>query len=149
MLLKILIDNFIALILILDCANCLILTGSLNRNKDWTFLGKFCFISEKGNIVFNLTYPDDYATQNLLFYYDSQWPNVYPEVSNQNCATRETFLTPSQIFNLTSTSSDCTLKSGKISCYASRGFNLARPRWWFIVSLFNYWELAFNFKLYF
>lgn len=51
----------------------------------------------------------------------------------QSCAKKESYLTTDQIFNLTELSTECSLTNGYISCKAYRGFNLARPRWWFIV----------------
>jgi hypothetical protein len=41
------------------------------------FLGKFCFISEKGRIDFSISYPAKYGIINLLFYYDIEWTNIY------------------------------------------------------------------------
>ena len=49
--------------------------------KDWIYLGKFCFITEIGKVSMSLEYPLSYAKENLIFYYDSQWPMVYPEVA--------------------------------------------------------------------
>lgn len=50
--------------------------------KDWMFLGKFCFISEEGRVKYSISYPVKYGVSNLLFYYDAEWPNVYPKSSS-------------------------------------------------------------------
>ena len=41
------------------------------------FVEKFCFVST-GKIEMKLNYSTNFQPQNLLLYYDDQWPKVYP-----------------------------------------------------------------------
>ncbi|XP_046548458.1 transmembrane protein 145-like [Haliotis rubra] len=66
--------------------------GNLQSNSDWEFLGRFCFLSSKGSLVYSFMYPVDYGTQEVLLYYDaaSQWDAVYKKnkdlfVSGSDC----------------------------------------------------------------
>jgi len=42
------------------------------------FVGKFCFTENTGSVSFKVSYQIQYAAQNMIFYYDDQWSEVYP-----------------------------------------------------------------------
>ncbi len=42
-------------------------------SKDWIFLGKFCFITEKGKAIFNLSYPIGFAPQNRKYFFNENF----------------------------------------------------------------------------
>jgi len=42
-------------------------------SKDWIFLGKFCFITEKGKAIFNLSYKFGFAPQNRKYFFNENF----------------------------------------------------------------------------
>ena len=101
------------------------------------FLGKFCFISQEGRVKYKISYPVSYGVQNLLFYYDAEWPNVYPKKS-RSCDAKEHELSYYRILNLTNPYSGCIIDKSNylkqvIRCEAQRKFIGSRPRYWFMV----------------
>ncbi|XP_044007748.1 transmembrane protein 145-like isoform X2 [Aphidius gifuensis] len=75
--------------------NSKILLGRLETNKNWEFLARFCFLTERGSFhydfMINRTSKNN-GNVNLLLYYDapSQWPSVYP--SNRTCEDKQSIL---------------------------------------------------------
>ncbi|RZF40950.1 hypothetical protein LSTR_LSTR013205 [Laodelphax striatellus] len=120
--------------------------GELRTWERWTFLARFCFLSEEGQFEYHIQYENEYAPQHLLLYYDSekQWSSVYK--TNKTCEQKESVLSrrQNQIILLTSSdgSAGCyhvsnsnnsgNKKMFTISCQNSRRFRSARERWWFI-----------------
>uniref|UniRef100_A0A915KNC2 GPR180/TMEM145 transmembrane domain-containing protein n=1 Tax=Romanomermis culicivorax TaxID=13658 RepID=A0A915KNC2_ROMCU len=111
--------------------------GILSTDKDWAFLTRFCMLSEVGELKFEVTYPKNFAVQNILLYYDDpgQWPSVYRRnkvLSIQN----------NQILPLSTVAEDqvgdpiCKEEtiSSKIWFYCSHSikFTSHRERWWFL-----------------
>ncbi|KAI0227168.1 Transmembrane protein 145 [Lamellibrachia satsuma] len=114
--------------------------------KQWVFLDRFCFLSDKGELVFDFIFPKEYEGQHLLLYYDeqsSQWPAVYKKdktcsekespphirpTSNQMIVlSREHYWSGCKLLNRSSGSNE-----DWITCHASRGFKSSRARWWYI-----------------
>ncbi|XP_046338890.1 transmembrane protein 145-like isoform X1 [Haliotis rufescens] len=118
--------------------------GNLQSNNNWEFLGRFCFLSSKGSLVYSFMYPVDYGTQEILLYYDaeSQWSAVYK--TSKNCSSKVSVLKPEnhQIIalntssTLTSRYSGCRFaqRDGKnwYNCTGSRTFRSMRERWWYV-----------------
>ncbi|XP_039297438.1 transmembrane protein 145-like [Nilaparvata lugens] len=119
--------------------------GELRTWERWSFLARFCFLSEDGQFEYHIQYENDYAPQNLLLYYDSkkQWSSIYK--TNKTCEQKESVLSRRQNQMILLTSSDGSAgcfhvpnskDSGKkkftITCQNSRRFRSARERWWFI-----------------
>ncbi|KAJ1520514.1 hypothetical protein ONE63_003637 [Megalurothrips usitatus] len=71
--------------------------------QSWAFVARFCFLSDDGTFEYKIDYDQEYATQNLLLYYDSarQWPAVYK--TNKTCEQKEAVLSvaQNQVVNLT------------------------------------------------
>uniref|UniRef100_A0A914VVW6 Apple domain-containing protein n=1 Tax=Plectus sambesii TaxID=2011161 RepID=A0A914VVW6_9BILA len=82
--------------------------GVLRTPEDWHYLERFCFVSEVGNLYYDLQYPVNFSPQKLYLYYDSasQWPAVYD--SGQTCVEKEAHLhiSNNQILNLSLESTD-------------------------------------------
>ena len=78
----------------------LIIDGDLSDQAGWYFLDKFCFVSENGKVEYEINYPVTYGQLNLLFYYDLEWPSVYPKKS-MSCNEKELQISPFRILNLT------------------------------------------------
>ncbi|XP_076438636.1 transmembrane protein 145-like isoform X2 [Babylonia areolata] len=119
------------------------LKSSVSTSADWSFLTRFCFLSEDGRFDFTFVYPQDYGTQQLLLYYDApgQWESVYK--SEKNCSARVSVLSKAlnQIIDLTdvytgSRSAGCQLftQDGQpyYNCTDSVSFRASRERWWYI-----------------
>ncbi|XP_041373916.1 transmembrane protein 145-like isoform X2 [Gigantopelta aegis] len=118
--------------------------GYLDTDQDWKFLGRFCFLSEKGSLVYNFVYPVAYSTQDILLYYDtdSQWPSVYP--STKSCLEKFSVLSiqKNQVISLNTSYTRPSMYSGcKIgvlngesvyNCTEARSFRSMRERWWYI-----------------
>ncbi|XP_052121188.1 transmembrane protein 145-like [Frankliniella occidentalis] len=90
-------------------------TFFLPLKQNWAFVARFCFLSDDGTFQYRIEYDKEYATQNLLLYYDSnrQWPAVYK--TNKTCEQKEGVLSVSQnqIVNLTELRADsgCVLST--------------------------------------
>ncbi|KAJ8913743.1 hypothetical protein NQ315_007460 [Exocentrus adspersus] len=71
--------------------------GVLKTRDNWSFLARFCFLSEEGQFEYDIEYNEDQGDPNLLLYYDTddQWPAT--------CDEREAVLNirQNQIVNLT------------------------------------------------
>ncbi|KFM65194.1 Transmembrane protein 145, partial [Stegodyphus mimosarum] len=67
------------LLFLFTCAETKIIQGELRSEENWAFLTRFCFLSERGMFEYDIEYPKEYRTQNILLYYDekNQWPAVY------------------------------------------------------------------------
>ncbi len=66
-------DGWIVSILIFILCGKLISLLKQFLFKDWIFLGKFCFISEKGKAIFNLSYPIGFAPQNRKYFFNENF----------------------------------------------------------------------------
>ncbi|GFY37018.1 transmembrane protein 145, partial [Trichonephila inaurata madagascariensis] len=118
-----------------------IIEGELRTTENWAFLTRFCFLSELGVFEYDIEYPKEYRTQNILLYYDerNQWPAVYK--TNKTCREKESvlFVPNGQVIYLNETtfrsgcfdSTDDTL-NGWLHCHSRRTFQSRRERWWFI-----------------
>lgn len=112
--------------------------GTLNDPlNDWSFINRFCFLSELGELRFELTFPVEYSPVALLLYYDTYWPEVYK--SDKTCFEKQQppYIVPEngQVFVLME-GSYCVFPGGDnktLSCSATRSFRSARERWWFLV----------------
>ncbi|KAK3596448.1 hypothetical protein CHS0354_015920 [Potamilus streckersoni] len=122
-------------------ANGKFLKGKLQTDSDWKFLSRFCFLSEKGNFTYQISYPKRYGSQSLLLYYDGkdQWQSVYPG-TDKTCDQKYAVLDPknNQEIGLTdSINSQCSIvnSSGEeyYVCDNYRSFVSSRERWWYIV----------------
>ncbi|XP_071842865.1 transmembrane protein 145-like isoform X3 [Apostichopus japonicus] len=135
----------------------LYMEGELRTIDTWSFMARFCFLSEVGRLRFEVEYPKSFAVENLILYYDEadQWGAVYPVDSAplKTCAQKESVLRPEnhQIINLTtefvwsgciSESMDSETDEGWIStygdeekfdCKGGRSFRSVRDRWWYLV----------------
>ncbi|KAG5900075.1 hypothetical protein JTB14_016047 [Gonioctena quinquepunctata] len=84
-------------------ANSKYIEGVLKTSENWSFLARFCFLSEDGQFEYEIEFNEDQGDLNLLLYYDTenQWPSVYK--SNKTCEQRESVLNrdQNQIVNLT------------------------------------------------
>ncbi|PRD30726.1 UNVERIFIED_CONTAM: transmembrane protein [Trichonephila clavipes] len=113
----------------------------MDHHENWAFLTRFCFLSELGMFEYDIEYPKEYRTQNILLYYDerNQWPAVYK--TNKTCREKESvlFVPNGQVIYLNETtfrsgcfdSTDDTL-NGWLHCHSRRTFQSRRERWWFI-----------------
>ena len=58
--------------------------------QNWSFLARFCFLSEHGEFEYYIEYNERQGEPNLLLYYDDgdQWPAVYKtyKVSSGSCS---------------------------------------------------------------
>ncbi|EDO35392.1 predicted protein, partial [Nematostella vectensis] len=107
---------------------------------DWQFVARFCFKDSYGEMRYRFEYPEEYAVQNILMYFDSQWPNAYPQVG-MTCTTREDKLYRgnNQVINLTTSFmwSGCKRvivdNKDMLHCTSDRKFLSMRARWWYIV----------------
>ncbi|XP_012232288.1 transmembrane protein 145-like [Linepithema humile] len=116
-----------------------ILRGELVTNKNWAFLARFCFLTERGTFRYHFQLGGEERDLNLLLYYDGphQWRSVYP--SNKSCQEKESVLDIShgQIIPLNTSIdffSGCVEgDDGIIRCDSQRRFISVRPRWWFMV----------------
>ncbi|XP_070201557.1 transmembrane protein 145-like [Littorina saxatilis] len=117
--------------------------SSIDTSADWTFITRFCFLSDTGGFDFVFKYPKSYGIQQLLLYYDKpgQWEGVYK--SSKNCSERVSVLSKAnnQIIDLTnritgSRSAGCTeyTQGNEVyyNCTDSVSFRAARERWWYI-----------------
>ncbi|KAG8192661.1 hypothetical protein JTE90_009691 [Oedothorax gibbosus] len=119
-----------------------IIEGELRSNENWAFLTRFCFLSEVGTFEYDIEYPKDFKTQNILLYYDekNQWPAVYKK--NKTCREQESVLSipNGQLIAMNEStfrsgcfdSEDPALEGGWIHCHSKRTFQSRRERWWFI-----------------
>ncbi|XP_068083223.1 transmembrane protein 145 [Anabrus simplex] len=108
--------------------------------QKWAFVARFCFLSEKGDFHFVITYSQKkYGVQNLLFYYDTedQWPSAYRP--GLTCTQRMSYLNKSQIVPLTKGTPVCEFKKGSLDsneelmeCRGDASFRTARERWWYL-----------------
>ncbi|KAK7069098.1 hypothetical protein SK128_011323, partial [Halocaridina rubra] len=117
------------------------LEGDLKTAEKWSFLTRFCFLSNDGTFTFEVEYGVEFGTEKLLLYYDSphQWPAVYK--SEKTCEERESVMKRgnNQFINLTlfSINSECEVvrasgDDATYHCKGSRTFRSVRERWWFI-----------------
>ncbi|GIY50466.1 hypothetical protein CEXT_242492 [Caerostris extrusa] len=109
--------------------------------KKLVIFDKILFLSELGMFEYDIEYPKEFRTQNILLYYDerNQWPAVYK--TNKTCKEKESvlFVPNGQVIYLNETtfrsgcfdSSDENM-SGWIHCHSRRTFQSRRERWWFI-----------------
>lgn len=88
------------------CIKLSILHSSITNNlyfQNWSFLARFCFLSERGEYEYMIEYNEEQGEINLLLYYDTedQWPAVYK--TGKNCWEREAVLNleQNQVINLT------------------------------------------------
>ncbi|XP_029186224.2 transmembrane protein 145-like isoform X2 [Acropora millepora] len=121
-------------------ASTKIVEGTLSTKEDWVFLARFCYKDSIGQLKYHFEYPLEYATQNIILYFDTQWPNVYPQ-EGMKCIDKEDKVHRgnNQIINLTSSyiwagcvQQDILGKSHFI-CKGDRNFRSNRERWWYIV----------------
>ncbi|XP_064650759.1 transmembrane protein 145-like isoform X6 [Lineus longissimus] len=129
------------LLCLLQIANGKFIKGTLQTTENWVFLTRFCFLSEVGEISFKLDYPEKYAVQSILLYYDeeAQWAAVYKNKS-KNCYQKKAVLEPAnnQIIDLSERGSWSGCSSSnetgtqKFQCETTRTFRSSRERWWFI-----------------
>ncbi|XP_043492840.1 transmembrane protein 145-like [Polistes fuscatus] len=127
-----------------------ILRGTLVTRENWAFLARFCFLTEQGTFRYDLEIRGEYASVNLLLYYDAphQWPTVYP--SNKTCKEKESILSIAngqivRLSALSSASSGCVLKNdSSLHCNSYRRFQSSRPMWWFIVLSDCYTKTGLN-----
>ncbi|KAE8749390.1 hypothetical protein FOCC_FOCC003904 [Frankliniella occidentalis] len=86
-----------------------VIVFAFGLSLNWAFVARFCFLSDDGTFQYRIEYDKEYATQNLLLYYDSnrQWPAT--------CEQKEGVLSVSQnqIVNLTELRADsgCVLST--------------------------------------
>ncbi|XP_065644478.1 transmembrane protein 145 isoform X4 [Hydra vulgaris] len=108
--------------------------------KDWSFIARFCYLSQDGAMTFNFEYPQDACCQEIILYFDDQWPHVYPH-PEMTCKEKVAVTIPknNQIMNLDLVSnSNCSLHSQisdqpQLKCYGRRAIKASRARWWYIV----------------
>ncbi|XP_050416029.1 transmembrane protein 145 [Patella vulgata] len=119
-------------------------TTSPESFANWVFITRFCFLSKYGTLEYKFVYPVEYATENVLLYFDeaTQWAAVYK--TSLNCSAKVAVLKPenNQIIALDQGSgiasqySNCKIftKDGTnfYNCTGTRTFRSARERWWFI-----------------
>ncbi|XP_055947985.1 transmembrane protein 145-like [Argiope bruennichi] len=136
--------KFISLIIIVICYSIVeskIIQGELRTKENWAFITRFCFLSELGMFEYDIEYPKEFKTQNILLYYDekNQWPAVYKK--NKTCREKESvlFVPNGQVIYLNETTFrsgcfDSTEEgmSGWLHCHSRRTFQSRRERWWFI-----------------
>nr|XP_002124065.2 transmembrane protein 145-like [Ciona intestinalis] len=130
-------------VLTVTCCSGLYLEGRLFTREDWSFLSRFCFLSDIGRMQFKFVFPYADCCNNILLYFDDgvQWPKVYKN-SSKTCHQKEAVLEPenNQIINLTTryTWSGCVLhnssgeNSGVLVCEGGRSFRSKHERWWYI-----------------
>ncbi|KAL9965054.1 hypothetical protein ACROYT_G028781 [Oculina patagonica] len=113
-----------------------IVEGTLSTKENWAFLTSFCYKDSKGELKYHFEYPETYATQNILLYFDDQWPSVFPK-PDMNCTDKEDklFRGNNQVINLTTDYiwSGCKkkeLSSTYLDCTGDRRFVSNRERWW-------------------
>nr|XP_047130393.1 transmembrane protein 145-like isoform X2 [Hydra vulgaris] len=119
---------------------CLIVEGNLITIQDWSFIARFCYLSQDGAMTFNFEYPQDACCQEIILYFDDQWPHVYPH-PEMTCKEKVAVTIPknNQIMNLDLVSnSNCSLYSQisdqpLLKCYGKRTIKASRARWWYIV----------------
>ncbi|XP_068685269.1 transmembrane protein 145-like [Montipora foliosa] len=120
-----------------SCAK--IVEGTLSSKEDWVFLARFCYKDSIGQLKYHFEYPKEYETQNIILYFDTQWPRVYPQ-EGMKCIDREdkVYKGNNQIINLTTSYiwSGCNeqevLGSKHLICDGDRNFRSSRERWWYI-----------------
>ncbi|XP_054711897.1 transmembrane protein 145-like [Uloborus diversus] len=123
------------------CVRGKIIQGELRTADNWSFLTRFCFLSERGMFEYDIEYPKEFKTQNILLYYDerNQWPFVYKK--NKTCLEKESvlFVPNGQVIYLNQSTfrSGCFDSTeegteGWIHCHSRRTFQSRRERWWFI-----------------
>jgi len=126
---------------LLHATSSLIYEGTLNTKEDWMFLTRFCYRKNYGEIEFYFEYPADYCCQELILYYDTQWPEVYPQ-EGKSCSdkrgvtiprNRQTLQLNDRVWN-----SGCIRKTDEsgneiIVCSSQRQFRASRARWWYLV----------------
>ncbi|XP_068720396.1 transmembrane protein 145-like [Montipora capricornis] len=120
-----------------SCAK--IVEGTLSTKQNWVFLTRFCFKKSIGQLKYHFDYPKEYATQNVILYFDNQWPNVYPQ-EGMKCVDREDKVNRgnNQIINLTTNYiwSGCkeqeVLGSIHLICDGNRSFRSNHDKWWYI-----------------
>ncbi|CAJ0575965.1 unnamed protein product, partial [Mesorhabditis spiculigera] len=119
--------------------------ASTNENLPWSYLDRFCFVSELGNLNFTIKYPSDLGIQSLLLYYDTsdQWDAVYD--TNLTCEQRVARLDPenNQQIRLTPIGDEfwdpttrCVFEEHDALqwtvCRGNRRFVSRRARWWYL-----------------
>ncbi|XP_064650756.1 transmembrane protein 145-like isoform X3 [Lineus longissimus] len=143
------------LLCLLQIANGKFIKGTLQTTENWVFLTRFCFLSEVGEISFKLDYPEKYAVQSILLYYDeeAQWAAVYKNKS-KDCKAKEAVLSrdnnqimplfpygdPKYYWSLFDTYQGCHVKVNQdgphnkteLHCKMKLTFKSSRERWWFI-----------------
>ncbi|KAK3697932.1 hypothetical protein QZH41_013012 [Actinostola sp. cb2023] len=116
-----------------------IISGEIKSREDWAFMTRFCFKDSYGQMQYRFEYPQEYQVQNILLYFDTQWPKVYPK-PDMDCAAKEDKLYKgnNQVINLTLSYiwSGCNLetinKVKTLVCKGDRKFLSIRARWWYI-----------------
>lgn len=116
-----------------------IVEGTLSTTENWAFIAKALFLRSIGQLKYHFEYPSTYATQNILMYFDTQWPRVYPQPS-MKCLDREDKVLSgnNQVINLTTSYiwSGCNEKDVQgikyLICDGDRHFRSGRERWWYI-----------------
>ncbi|KAK4878359.1 hypothetical protein RN001_010865 [Aquatica leii] len=87
----------------LALTDCKYVEGVLKTNDNWSFLTRFCFLSNEGEFEYLIEFNEENGYPNLLLYYDAdnQWPAVYK--TNKTCYEKESVLNvkQNQIVNLT------------------------------------------------
>ncbi|XP_057301607.1 transmembrane protein 145-like [Hydractinia symbiolongicarpus] len=122
-------------------SSSLITEGSLKTSKEnWKFLTRFCYHTSQGRVEYRFEYPASKCCQEVILYYDDQWPNVYPQES-MSCKEKQDVTDPrnSQVLTLKAPyklkNSQCVFKdeASTISCSGNRTFSSVRVRWWYLV----------------
>lgn len=117
-----------------------IVEGTLNTSENWAFITSFLFNkSAPAQLKYHFEYPLSYSTQNVILYFDEQWPGVYPQ-AGMDCIDRENgvYRGINQIINLTTSYiwSGCHEKEVQTAtfliCNGHRRFRSDRDRWWYI-----------------
>uniref|UniRef100_A0AC35FBQ3 GPR180/TMEM145 transmembrane domain-containing protein n=1 Tax=Panagrolaimus sp. PS1159 TaxID=55785 RepID=A0AC35FBQ3_9BILA len=117
--------------------------GILTSEKNWVYLDRFCFVSQKGKFSYEFQYPASFAVESMYMYYDTadQWKAAYN--GSLTCQQRENILKPdnNQIIPLTPNAAfEDGAKCIEITrfnntwywCKGERSFFSMRPRWWYI-----------------
>ncbi|RUS71273.1 hypothetical protein EGW08_020965, partial [Elysia chlorotica] len=106
----------------------------IDNYGDWIFLTRFCFLSDVGKMHYQLEYPQDFAIENLLFYYDvpGQWDAVYKR--GLDCDQKVSALNGKNIFEMDMFFCGTTIKDGRpwYECNGTMDFASSRERWWYV-----------------
>lgn len=111
--------------------------GNLVTTENWQFLTRFCFLSKKGTLEYFFEYPQSYARQDLLLYFDNKWDEAYK--TGKTCQEQVSLLSwvDNQIIPLDNSGvGNCTPVNKTDgfywSCVRKVTFSSSRAKWWFI-----------------